>query len=68
MRAQHSIGALSKQTGCNVETIRYYEREGLWTPPPRTAGGQPHVTKCLSDTPCEIYVHQDEGFDFVRVE
>ncbi len=39
MRAQHSIGALSKQTGCNVETIRYYEREGLWTPPPRTAGG-----------------------------
>ena len=31
-------------------------------------GGQPHVTKCLSDTPCEIYVHQDEGFDFVRVE
>ena len=37
--AQHSIGALSKKTGCNVETIRYYEREGLWRPPARTAGG-----------------------------
>ena len=37
--AQHSIGALSKQTGCNVETIRYYEREGLWRLPARTAGG-----------------------------
>lgn len=36
---QHSIGAVSKQTGCNVETIRYYEREGLWTLPARTAGG-----------------------------
>jgi len=37
--AQHSIGALSKRTGCNVETIRYYEREGLWRLPGRTAGG-----------------------------
>jgi hypothetical protein len=24
-----TIGALSEQTGVNVETIRYYEREGL---------------------------------------
>ena len=37
--AHHSIGVLSKKTGCNVETIRYYEREGLWTLPARTAGG-----------------------------
>lgn len=36
---EHSIGSLSKKTGCNVETIRYYEREGLWAPPARTAGG-----------------------------
>ena len=33
------IGALSKQTGVNIETIRYYEREGLLLHPPRTAGG-----------------------------
>jgi MerR family mercuric resistance operon transcriptional regulator len=34
-----SIGALSKRTGCNVETIRYYERLTLLPRPARTAGG-----------------------------
>jgi hypothetical protein len=34
-----TIGALSEQTGVNVETIRYYEREGLLPSSPRTAGG-----------------------------
>jgi MerR family transcriptional regulator, mercuric resistance operon regulatory protein len=34
-----TIGALSEQTGVNVETIRYYEREGLLPRAPRTAGG-----------------------------
>ncbi len=39
MIAQLGIGALSKHTGCNIETIRYYEREGLLPNPPRTDGG-----------------------------
>ena len=34
-----SIGKLAQQTGCNVETIRYYEKAGLIDPPPRSAGG-----------------------------
>jgi MerR family transcriptional regulator, mercuric resistance operon regulatory protein len=34
-----TIGALSDETGVNVETIRYYEREGLLPRAPRTAGG-----------------------------
>ena len=29
------IGELSRQTGCNIETIRYYERIGLLPEPPR---------------------------------
>lgn len=29
------IGELSRQTRCNIETIRYYERIGLLPPPPR---------------------------------
>ena len=33
------IGALARRTGVNVETIRYYEREGLLAKPQRTAGG-----------------------------
>jgi DNA-binding transcriptional MerR regulator len=35
-----AIGALSKQTGVNIETIRYYERIGLIPPPPRTDSGR----------------------------
>lgn len=33
------IGELSRTTGCNIETIRYYERLGLLHKPPRTEGG-----------------------------
>ena len=32
------IGELAKLTGCPVETIRYYEREGLLPEPARTVG------------------------------
>ena len=34
-----TIGALSKGTGCKIETIRYYERIGLLPKPPRSPGG-----------------------------
>lgn len=33
------IGSLSKRTGCNIETIRYYEKAGLLPAPARSAGG-----------------------------
>lgn len=36
---EFSIGKLSRHTGCNIETIRYYEKTGLLPAPPRTAGG-----------------------------
>lgn len=35
----YAIGAASKQTGCHIETIRYYERIGLLPPPSRSASG-----------------------------
>jgi MerR family mercuric resistance operon transcriptional regulator len=35
-----SIGELSRRTGVNIETIRYYERVGLMPHPPRTQGGR----------------------------
>jgi MerR family transcriptional regulator, mercuric resistance operon regulatory protein len=34
-----AIGALSKHTGTNIETIRYYERVGLLPTPARSLGG-----------------------------
>lgn len=37
--ARFAIGPLSKRTGCNVETIRYYERVGLLPAPGRSPGG-----------------------------
>ena len=35
-----SIGELARQTGCQPETVRYYERIGLLGDPARSEGGQ----------------------------
>jgi Hg(II)-responsive transcriptional regulator len=45
-----TIGALAKATGVNIETIRFYEREGIIPAPPRTAGnyrvyGEEHIRR-----------------------
>lgn len=32
-------GDLARETGCNIETIRYYEKAGLLPDPPRTSAG-----------------------------
>ena len=32
-------GELAERTGCNIETVRYYEKIGLLPEPPRTSGG-----------------------------
>lgn len=44
------IGELAAGTGCQVETIRFYEKEGLLPVPPRSAGnyrlyGDAHVER-----------------------
>lgn len=36
----YSIGTLSKQTSVHIETVRYYEREGILPQPQRGMGGQ----------------------------
>lgn len=43
-------GELARATGCNIETIRYYEKTGILPDPPRTAAGyriytSDHVTR-----------------------
>ncbi len=35
-----TIGKASEQSGVNIETIRYYEREGVVPKPGRSAGGR----------------------------
>ncbi len=37
--SEMSIGELAKDTGVNVQTVRYYERRGLLAPPARTRAG-----------------------------
>ena len=32
-------GEIARHAGCNIETVRYYEKIGLMSDPPRTAGG-----------------------------
>jgi MerR family mercuric resistance operon transcriptional regulator len=32
-------GELAEQSGCNIETVRFYEKRSLLPAPPRTAGG-----------------------------
>lgn len=39
------IGEASTQSGVHIETIRYYEREGVVTKPDRTAAGRRLYTK-----------------------
>ncbi len=39
MHKEFTIGKLSSGTGANIETIRYYEKEGILPAPPRTEGG-----------------------------
>jgi MerR family transcriptional regulator, copper efflux regulator len=34
-----TIGHLAKEAGINLETVRYYERQGLVPKPPRSASG-----------------------------
>lgn len=34
------IGVLSSQTGVNIETIRFYEKQGILPAPKRSAGGR----------------------------
>lgn len=42
MGKTYRIGDLSRISGVNVETIRYYERIGLIAPPPRLPSGYRH--------------------------
>lgn len=37
-----TIGQVARQAGIGVETVRYYEREGLIPAPPRSASGYRH--------------------------
>ena len=63
----HSIGAASKQTGCSVPTIRYYEEVGLLPPAPRTEGNQRHYDQAAIRRLTFIRRCRDFGFTIEQV-
>lgn len=39
-----TIGAVARRAGVGIETVRFYEREGLLAPPDRSESGYRHYT------------------------
>lgn len=62
-----SIGAVAKQTGCTVATIRYYEEIGLLPPAARTGSGQRHYGEATLRRLTFIRRCRDFGFSIDQV-
>jgi len=58
----YAIGQLAAQTGCKVQTIRYYETIGLLPAPERTAGNQRVYPKRTLDRLSFIRHARELGF------
>lgn len=61
------IGELSARAGCNVETIRYYERIGMLPAPPRTAAGYRHYRLEHVRRLCFVRRARELGFSLEEV-
>jgi len=62
-----SIGELSKHSGVNIETIRYYERIKMLPPPPRTANGRRVYGPADQRTLAFIRRSRDLGFTLEEI-
>lgn len=60
--AVYAIGELARQTGTKVETIRWYERDGIMPAPVRTAGGHRLYTQAHRDRLAFIRHARELGF------
>ena len=60
--AMYAIGDLARQTGTKVETIRWYERDGIMPAPVRTAGGHRLYTRTHLDRLAFIRHARELGF------
>jgi len=56
------IGELSRLTGVNIETIRYYEKIEMLPAPPRTAGG--HRVYGLNETRILVFIRRGRELGF----
>jgi MerR family mercuric resistance operon transcriptional regulator len=61
------IGQLAKQSGVNIETIRYYERRNLIPEPPRLASGYRQYSPDYVTRIRFIKRAQDMGFSLTEI-
>src|SRR4051794_36776310 len=57
-----AIGELARRTGTKVETVRWYERDGIMPPPARTEGGHRVYTRAHLDRLAFIRHARELGF------
>ncbi len=62
-----SIGELSRRSGVNIETIRYYERIKMLPAPPRTASGRRVYGPAEKRTLAFIRRSRDLGFTLEEI-
>ena len=62
-----SIGQLADQSGIHLETIRYYEREGLMPAPPRKSSGHRAYPKNAARRLRFIKRAQELGFSLAEI-
>lgn len=62
-----SIGKVAAQTGCNIETIRFYEKEGLLPAPGRTVGGHRLYTKVMVERLVFVRRSRELGFSMDEI-
>jgi MerR family transcriptional regulator, copper efflux regulator len=63
----YSIGQIAKQSGVSVETIRYYERQGLLEKPERKESGYRQYNECVLDRLSFIQQAKSLGFTLSEI-
>ena len=66
-RYRITLGKVAARTGCNIETIRYYEKESLLPPPGRTEGGHRLYTNEMVERLVFIRRSRELGFSMVEI-
>jgi MerR family mercuric resistance operon transcriptional regulator len=61
-----TVGELSRRTGVNIETIRYYEKIGMLPAPPRTGGG--HRVYGPKETRILVFIRRGRELGFTLDE
>lgn len=67
MDTRYAIGALARQTGTKVQTIRYYEQIGVMPEPVRTEGGQRRYGQAHLDRLAFIRHSRELGFSLDQI-